>query len=144
MRSEDIMKRDLVFTREDETVLIAAQLMRKGNIGFLPVVDKEGKAVGVITDRDITIRCAADDRRPGECLVSDCMTPAVAAVRPSDDLEVARRLMMQQHISRVIVAGEDNELVGVISLSDLVQLDAPAGAEALRGVTEREAQPKHL
>ena len=64
MRCEEIMSQDVQWIRRDETVARTAKLMAFHNLGLLPVCNADGKAVGVITDRDIALRVVGKDRPP--------------------------------------------------------------------------------
>ena len=141
MRCEEIMKRDVECVAPADTVQVAAQRMRDVNIGFLPVCDSSRKVLGAITDRDIVLRIVADGRPPTTA-VGDVMTREVVACRPGDDVRRAEELMGKQHKSRMIVADEEWRLLGVISLSDIAQVeDASSASQTMKQVTEREARP---
>lgn len=113
-----------------------AQLMRREDAGFIPIV--EGDAlVGVVTDRDIVIRCLAEGH--DDILSVDaahCMTTDIAAVSPEDDLEAAADLMDRNEVRRLPVV-ENGALVGILSHGNLVQAthsNGPADRATL-GVT---------
>jgi CBS domain-containing protein len=141
MRCEEIMKREVLTTSEDESIQSAAQTMARSNVGFLPVVDESEQVIGTITDRDITIRAVAEGHAPQSCLVADVMSREVVACRPSDDLEEAGRLMAEHHKSRILVIDDDGGLCGVLSLSDIAQQPQLRAADTLREVSAREAAP---
>lgn len=107
-------------------------------VGFLPVCDDGKRPMGTLTDRDIVLRVVAEGR-PVETSVTDVMTLEVVSCRPDDDIQIALNKMSENRKSRIMVVGDDNALVGVISLSDLAQ-HAEAG-DTLRDVAEREARP---
>jgi CBS domain-containing protein len=97
--------------------------------------------LGAITDRDIALRIVADGR-PATTAIGDVMTREVVACAPGDDMRRAEELMGKQHKSRMIVADEDWRLLGVISLSDIAQVeDASRASQTMKQVTEREARP---
>jgi len=141
MRCEEIMKRDVQCVQPTDPVQAAARRMRDANIGFLPVCDSSRKVLGAITDRDIALRIVADSRPPTTA-IGDVMTREVVACAPGDDVRRAEELMGKQHKSRMIVADEEWRLVGVISLSDIAQVeDASRASQTMKQVTEREARP---
>ena len=141
MRCEEIMKRDVQCVQPTDPVQAAARRMRDANIGFLPVCDSSRKVLGAITDRDIALRIVADGRPPTTA-IDDVMTREVVACAPGDDVRRAEELMGKQHKSRMIVADEEWRLVGVISLSDIAQVeDASRASQTMKQVTEREARP---
>jgi CBS domain-containing protein len=143
MRCEDIMKRNVECVSSNDSVQVAAQHMRDQNVGFLPVCDTWMKPVGTITDRDICVRSCAEDRVASKTKVAEAMTREVIACKPSDDISRAQELMSKHKKSRILCVGDDGKLAGVISLSDIAQNLADAGAQTLREVTTREAQPAH-
>ena len=97
--------------------------------------------LGAITDRDIAIRIVAEGRPPTTA-AADVMTAEVVACRPDDDVTEAEQLMGRRQKSRMIVTDENGRLVGVISLSDIAQVEEGLRAsETMRQVTEREARP---
>jgi CBS domain-containing protein len=138
MRCEEIMKKNIECVAEDDTALDAAQTMRDENIGFLPVCEEDMGPVGTLTDRDLAIRVCAEDRVPSKTKVGEVMSREVIACSPADDISDAQRLMAQHHKSRILVCDESKRLVGVISLSDIIEYEATAGAETLREVSSRE------
>ena len=141
MRCEEIMKRDVEYVDSAEPIQTAACRMRDANVGFLPVCDSTRKVLGAITDRDIALRIVADGRPPTTA-IGDVMTREVVACAPGDDVRRAEELMGKKHKSRMIVADEEWRLVGVISLSDIAQVeDASRASQTMKQVTEREARP---
>jgi CBS domain-containing protein len=141
MRCEEIMKKDVECAAPTETIQSAAIRMRDENIGFLPVCDESGKVLGTITDRDIAIRVAAEDR-PARTTVEQVMTREAVACKPSDDVRDCERLMAQKQKSRMLCLDDRGRLVGVISLSDIAKREqGDRAAETLRQVSAREARP---
>jgi CBS domain-containing protein len=139
MRCEEIMKRQVQSSGERETLQRVAEKMALSNIGFLPVCDEAGKVLGIITDRDITIRAVAKNRA-GDTAVAEVMTRAVVSCRDSDDLAVAEQRMIQHRVSRVVVEDGEGRLCGIISLSDLAEREpGRRAAIVLREVASREA-----
>src|SRR5437588_12810317 len=122
MRCEDIMKRDVECIDRTQPGQEAARRMRDANVGFLPVCDSSKKVLGAITDRDIAIRIVAEGRPP-TTTAADVMTPEVVACRPDDDVTNAEQLMGSRQKSRIICTDKDGRLAGVISLSDIAQVE---------------------
>lgn len=138
MRCQEIMRKPVQFCQRENTVEVAARKMKESGIGFLPICDAGGKVLGVLTDRDITVRVCAESLSPQDTAVATVMTHEVVACRPTDDILEAERLMAEKHTSRVLVTDEDQRMIGVISLADLAK-NAPEGAvETLRAVASRE------
>jgi CBS domain-containing protein len=141
MRCEELMKTDVAFVRPSDEVRRAATLMKARNIGFLPVCSDERKVVGVITDRDIAVRCVAEGR-PSTTAVREVMTREIVACRPEDDVKTAELAMSRHQRSRIVCLGEHQYLLGVISLSDLARAGLRDDAEVvLERVSQRESAP---
>jgi len=140
MLCKDLMKTDLECVTPKDTVEDAATRMRDANLGFLPVCDPSRKVLGTITDRDIAIRIVAA-AKPATTPVEDVMTREVVSCKPGDDLQRAHQLMAKNRKSRIMCLDDGGRLVGVISLSDIVQGEQGArAADTLRQVSEREAR----
>jgi len=141
MLCEDIMMDEVVCLSPTDTARSAACKMRDLNVGFLPVCDASGKAIGTLTDRDLAIRLVAENR-PAKTSVSDLMTQEVIACRPKDDIRRAQMLMAEHHKSRIVVVRDGGRVAGVISLSDIAQnVEGLLAAQTMRGVAERESVP---
>ncbi|MDF2698405.1 MAG: hypothetical protein K0S65_6789 [Labilithrix sp.] len=134
MRCDQLMKTNVAFVRPSDDVRHAAVLMKTRNVGFLPVCSDERKVVGVVTDRDIAVRCVAEGK-PSSIAVREVMTREIVACRPEDDIEVAELAMARHKRSRIVCLGEHQYLLGVISYSDLPRVGRGATAQA---VLERE------
>jgi len=137
MRCEEMMTPEVEVVEENDAVLVAADKMRKTNLGFLPVVDKNGRAIGTISDRDIAIRVVAEDL-PSSTAVWAVMTRGIVACRTVDNVNYAAELMAQEGISRIIVVDAKERPVGVLSLSDLAMWGEEQAAETLARVREKE------
>jgi CBS domain-containing protein len=139
MLCRDIMKTDVECVSVQATIGDAARKMREQNVGFLPVCDARMRAIGALTDRDITVRAVADGV-PASDPVATILTNQVIACRSEDDLAYARELMAQHRKSRIMCVDSSGRLEGVISLSDITQFDEQAGALTLQQVSAREAR----
>lgn len=141
MRCVELMKSHVECVRPHDTVQDAARIMRDKGIGFLPVCDADRRVLGTLTDRDIVIRCVAEDRALPQVAVEDVMTREVVSCSPEDGLAACEELMATHRKSRIMVCDDDERLVGVISLSDIAQHDRSRRAgKTLRKVTTRETQ----
>jgi CBS domain-containing protein len=139
MKCKDIMKTDVECVSPPSSIQKAAMLMRAQNVGFLPVCEEGLRIVGAVTDRDIAVRGVAEGL-PSSTPVSDLMSRDIIACHVDDDLDQARILMAQHRKSRIVCVNRDGRLEGVISLSDIAQLDEESGLETLRSVSSREAR----
>jgi CBS domain-containing protein len=137
MRCSELMKTDIECVSPETSLRDAARKMRDENIGFLPVCNESMRATGTITDRDIAVRAVADGL-PESTPVERCMTRNVISCRANDDVELARELMERHHKSRIVCTNESGRIEGIISLSDIADLDERSAARTLRRVSQRE------
>jgi len=117
-RIGDVMTRKPRVIQPDATVADAAAMMRRLDVGALPVCDGS-RLIGMVTDRDITTRSTADGRDPYLTPVRDVMSPGVAWATEDDLVEEAARIMREHQIRRLPIVDERHSLVGVVSLGDL-------------------------
>ena len=118
MQLKEIMTAAVEVIRPDSSIADAAKKMRSLDVGSLPVCDGE-RLVGMITDRDITIRATADGRDPNNTLVRDCMSPEIVYCFEDQSAEEAERLMQEKQIRRLPVLTREKQLAGIIALGDL-------------------------
>ncbi len=136
MKVDEVMTPDVEIAAPDDTVQTAAKLMADSGAGALPVGEKD-RLVGMVTDRDITIRAVAAGKAPDQCKVRDVMTAEIKYVFEDEDIRAASRKMGDWQVRRLPVLNRDKRLVGVISLGDIASeaKDKQASAEAMAGVT---------
>ena len=123
----DLMTPDPITVRPQDTVQRAAQLMDELNVGALPVCDGD-KVLGIVTDRDITVRATAAGLDPSATEVDLVMSDRVRCCSPRHTAAEVLRQMSQVKIRRVPVLDESDRLVGIVSLGDLAARE-PAGVE---------------
>jgi CBS domain-containing protein len=121
----------VVTVSRDTPLADAARLMRDSDVGPLPVADG-GRLVGVLTDRDITIRAVAEGKDPFSTRVDEVMTPKVVCCLDSDDVERAAELMQSAQLRRLLVVSDDGRLAGIVSLGDIA---VRTGNDTLSGET---------
>ena len=136
MNVKDCMNRHVIAVSPQETVAAAARLMARHNVGALPVRDRDGVLCGIVTDRDMVLRCMALGRSAEDTAVSRVMTNRVAVVAPSASLSHAAACMAREQVRRLPVV-EGRRLVGMVTLGDLSHRDdyAMEAAEALSEIT---------
>jgi len=122
MSAGRICSRVVVTALPDELVRVAASRMAENDVGTLVVVKSNGseEAIGIVTDRDIAIRCVAGGLDPTCTLVSAIMTTPVRAIDEEMPIEDAILRMAEAGARRLIVTGKRGELVGILSLDDVV------------------------
>jgi CBS domain-containing protein len=118
MQLSQIITRNVETVGPETSVKEAAQRMRSLDIGSLPVCDGR-RLLGMVTDRDITIRITSAGRDVDTTPVSEAMTPDVAYVFEDDDVQQAARVMKERQIRRLPVLDRGRNLVGIVSLGDL-------------------------
>ena len=120
MQVKDIMSTKIVSISPNESATVAARLLSRYNIGALPVCGKEGRLRGMVTDRDIVLRCVASEDDPNSTKVSEIMTRRVISVSADESVQRASEIMAREQIRRLPVE-EDGKLIGMLSLGDLAK-----------------------
>ncbi len=120
MKVKDCMCTELYCCAPEMTVTDAAKIMNKHHIGCLPVCDNNQNVVGLITDRDIALRCVACDKDETTTPVSEIMTSSVCCCNENTDLEEATKMMSDLQIRRIPVI-ENNKIVGMLTIGDLAK-----------------------
>ncbi len=118
MQLKEIMTTDVEIVRPESSVREAAKKMRSLDVGALPVCDGQ-RLLGMVTDRDITIRATAEARDPEKTLVRDCMSAEVVYCFEDQDARDAERLMQEKQIRRLPVLTREKQLAGIVALGDL-------------------------
>ena len=123
MLISDMMSPNVVSITMEEPAALAARLLYRHNIGALPVCGEDGRLRGILTDRDIVLRCVAAENDPATTPVKEIMTRGVVSVSPGDDARVATRIMAAEQVRRLPVLS-DGKVVGMVSLGDLAKTRA--------------------
>jgi CBS domain-containing protein len=118
MKLQDVMSRNVEVVRPDATIQEAARKMAQLNVGPLPVCDGE-RLVGMVTDRDITVRATAAGRDPKTTPIREAMTDKVIYCFEDQDVREAAQLIEEKQIRRLPVLNRDKRLVGIVSVGDL-------------------------
>ena len=135
MKVRDAMAKTVSSARKSDKVVDVAQKMKQEDAGFIPVVENGGTLIGVITDRDIVVRCIAEGHDPRSETAEHLMSRQVTIIAPDDDIEQAAKAMEREAIRRLPVA-ENGRLIGVLSHGNLVQATKNKTAEKVtEGVT---------
>jgi len=143
MKVKDIMTKNVAYVNPMSTVVDAARLMQKHNVGSIPVCDQNG-VIGIVTDRDIVVRNVAHGNNPQSTAVKDVMTSQVVTATPDMDVKDVSEIMSKQQVRRLPVV-ENNMLVGIVALGD-VAADTRFDMEASEALSEisRPAKPEML
>ena len=131
----DIMTRSVAVAQLDETLQTAAQRMRDLNVGALPVCNGDAP-IGMVTDRDITVRGAASGMAPHEARVRDVMTSDLRWCNQTDSVEDVMDLMGEAQVRRLAVFDADRRIVGIVALGDLATRQTAPTDDTLREISE--------
>ncbi len=113
---KDLMSRDVKVINPDMTIRDAAQKMRDGDFGMMPV-GEDDRMIGTISDRDIVIRAIAEGM-DGDTKVRDVMSDGIAWTYEDDSVEKAVKTMSERQVRRLPVVDRDKRLVGIVALGD--------------------------
>ena len=142
MLVNEIMTEQVVTVAPEETVAVAARMLSRGNVGALPVCTADGRLRGMLTDRDLVLRCMAADKNAGSVRVGSVMTGRIVSAQAGMDVSQAAALMAKEQVRRLPVT-EQGRLVGLVTLADLSRRDEYA-AEAGECLGEICAAVHHL
>ncbi|HEY5802069.1 MAG TPA: CBS domain-containing protein [Lysobacter sp.] len=135
MKVGQIMTTDVFLTDPTKSIREAAETMKRMDIGSLPVGDGD-RIVGIVTDRDITVRAVANGLG-AETLVRDVMSEAIHYCYDDDDIDDVARNMADLQIRRLPVINRQRQLVGFVSLADFAYSgDEESSDELLKGVAK--------
>ncbi|PYS43604.1 MAG: CBS domain-containing protein [Acidobacteria bacterium] len=121
MNCREVMTDNPVCCLPSDTVSQAARIMRREDVGPVPVVndDQHKQLIGIVTDRDLALKVVAESRDPNHTMVSDVMTSTIIACRETDDAATAIKAMEEHQIRRIPVVDAEGKIVGIISQADV-------------------------
>ncbi|MBI5861317.1 MAG: CBS domain-containing protein [Rhodocyclales bacterium] len=133
---KDLMSRDVQIISPDKTIKEAAQQMRKGNFGMMPVGEND-RMIGTISDRDIAIRAVAEGKDPST-KVREVMSEGIVWAYEEDSVDDAAKLMGDRQIRRLPIVNADKRLVGIVALGDFAaeSADIEIAGEALSEISK--------
>ena len=137
MTVQELMNPHVITIEPSASATLAARLLSRYNIGSLPVCTADKRLRGIVTDRDIVLRCVAPEEDPAQTPVRDIMSRAPATLAPTQDVHAAALSMAAHQVRRMPVV-ENSKLVGIVSLGDLAKsrrYDMEA-AQALSEISE--------
>lgn len=117
---KEIMNPEVTTCGPDTTLESAAMLMWNGDCGTVAVVDDDGKAVGIITDRDICMAVAFQHKLASEIKVRETMSRRLFTCHPESDIMSALKVMSFQKVRRLPVTDDTGQVLGIISIEDLI------------------------
>jgi len=135
MNVKEYMSLNPVCAAETDTISTISKLMKDNHIGFVPVCDDTNSLCGIVTDRDIVLRCVACDKDASQTTVSDVMTKQV--IKASSDMQVndVIKEMKDNQVRRIPIV-DNNQLAGVITLGDLAQDAQSIGGKEVSNTLE--------
>ena len=136
MKVREIMTTDVACAAPDTTLEEIATMMRDADTGVIPIIDDEA-LIGLVTDRDIVLRCIAEGKDATECTAEEILSENLETVEPDDDVEEATQIMARRQVRRLPVV-EDGRLVGILSLGDIAvkRHDDTEAGDTLESVSE--------
>ena len=118
MKVKDIMSKEVASLKSDDSIEQAAKLMKQHDVGSIPVCSSEQQVVGIVTDRDITLRCVAEGQDTKQQKVKEIMSSNPVVGSPEMNVDDAVKIMSQKQIRRLPIV-ENNNLVGIVALGDI-------------------------
>lgn len=144
MKLCDLMKPDPVVITQDCTLREAASMMKDNEIGILPVVEgSKGKAnknkiLGMLTDRDITIRSTAQGNDPNTIKVQDVYTKNLICGYEQDQAKTAFNTMIKNEVGRLLVLNSNKQLAGIVTMADIIESDPEEACDILSTMKQME------
>ena len=135
----EIMTRNVEVVSPQDNIRRAAKMMDELNVGAVPVCENN-RLLGMITDRDITVRATAYGKVPDQTKVADAMSTRVQWCSEEDDVDEVHRKMSQAQVRRIPVLSRDQQLVGIVALGDLAESGEDRVDDTLRNISTP-AQP---
>jgi len=137
MKAQEIMNTDTCCCSANDTLTDVARQMREHDVGDVLVIDENRKLLGIVTDRDIVLRCVADGQAPDKARAGDCMSAPTACLSEDAGVEEVANLMAARQLRRVPIIDAQNALCGIISLADIQH----SGSSSREHVAQRVATP---
>ena len=133
-KCEEVMTKNPICCLPDDNVAKVAEMMKRTNIGSIPVVENEQtrKLVGIVTDRDLAMKIVAEGRDAKSTKVAAVMTHKVVTCHPDDDLQKALAAMSEHQLRRIPIVDNNNKILGIIAQADVaVRVNQPEKTAAV-------------
>jgi CBS domain-containing protein len=132
----ELMTPDPEHLSADDTLVTAAQRMRDADVGSLPICDSDGQVTGILTDRDIVVKCIADGGDPSSATVGSIASEMVYTVGPDDQIENALSVMEDHQVRRLPIV-ENGKLVGMLAQADVARtMSEPRVGEVVEEISK--------
>ena len=129
MKVKDCMCNNVIYVKPETNVQDVVNSMNQNHIGSVPVCDNNNCICGIVTDRDILLRCVACEKEPKTTPISDIMTCNVCTCTQDEDITSAQMKMQQKQIRRLPVLDNNNNVIGILTLGNLARNDNKIGKE---------------
>lgn len=136
MKVKECMCNDVCCVKPETKIYEVAKLMGENHIGCIPVCDEKNSICGIVTDRDVLLRCIACDKDSKETPVSDIMSCDVCTCKQDEEMTNAESKMAQNQIRRLPVCDDNNHVVGILTLGNLAQNDTELGKQEVCTIIE--------
>jgi CBS domain-containing protein len=133
-KCEEVMTKNPVCCLPGDNVVKVAEMMKKTNIGSIPVIENEQtrKLVGIVTDRDLAMKIVAEGRDAKSTKVEAVMTHKVVTCRAEDDFQKALAAMSEYQLRRIPIVDNNNKILGIIAQADVaVRVNQPEKTAAV-------------
>ena len=121
MKVKDVMKTDVGFCSTEDNLMKAAEVMRHRDCGVVPIIDADKKVVGMLTDRDLCLAVVARNRKASDVKTEELLRGKPIVCAADDKLEDVLRKMRRYQVKRLAAIGAGGELVGILSVTDVLQ-----------------------
>jgi len=120
MKVKDVMKTDVGFCSAEDSLMKCGEMMRRMDCGAVPILDEERRVVGMLTDRDLCLAVVARNRKASDVRTGDLIKGAAVVCAADDKIESVLKNLRRNRIKRLPVIGAGGELVGIVSVSDIL------------------------
>ena len=137
MKVQDIMTKAPACCTPQDEIYVAAELMSRFDVGIVPVTERlssRSKLVGVITDRDLCLKVLALRKDPGTVQIQDCMSRDLTLCAPAERVDLVLKRMGRAKVRRLPVVDRNGEVVGIVSLDDIVRMKAAKDSEICKAM----------
>jgi CBS domain-containing protein len=144
MKCDEVMTKNLVCCLPGDMVAEVAKMMKRENIGSIPVIEngKTQKLIGIVTDRDLALKVVAEGLNPRSTKVETVMTRKVVTCLAGDDLQKALDAMSEHQLRRIPIVDDNNKILGIISQADVAtRVNRPEKTATLvKGISQPNAK----
>lgn len=137
MKVQDIMTQAPASCFPKDAVYVAVDLMSRFDVGIIPVTEKishHAKLVGVVTDRDLCLKALVPGKDPASVRVDDCMSRELTVCTPAERVDLVLKRMGRAKVRRLPVVDQNYEVVGILSLDDIVRMKAAKDSEICKAL----------